>query len=542
MSEPTPETRAAARRFAALVAHGAAEPNAAALRGEVRTFAKQTRAEPIVFAPGEGGALLLGGTALTVEDVEEQAHAALLAERLRAYGVEELTLTPKAADADLFDLIRLLAAAPGADAPAQFASRAAVIDARTIPRRLVPRAESVEAASAPPPTSAPVPPKRASKQTPAVVVETPPVPEPVEDIRSDRLVEALEIPAPKDDDLKKIVKRLKTVEAVAELNAPLGELATFADLAFRTGRHDQLLEAVAALVAIEHQQLERDPSDERRRAFAHTIRVLAKPLMLRQFAVMRHRLANDAVAVKRSQAILQRFGSDGAEALIDEYVTAPSLAARQTMLDALRALRRTHDALFALVRDTRDLVVRQAAAILGELGDARSEQLLMELLRHPDARARRAAVSALANHKTPSALEAMALALDDESPIVRSRAVAVLATRPGARTVQLLAPLLDREPDKEVLYATVTALGAIGGAEAVAVLSRCALGETEHPRKKSASYRIQACNALVAIRTPQAMACVQGLREDRDREVKDAAVRLVAQASRRTTATRAVVG
>jgi HEAT repeat protein len=246
--------------------------------------------------------------------------------------------------------------------------------------------------------------------------------------------------------------------------------------------------------------------------------------------------------VRRTQAILHRYGSDGAEALIDEYVTASTPEARAVMLDALRNLRRTHDALFALVRDTRDLVVRQAAEILGELGDERGEQLLVELLRHPDARARRAAVGALAKFNTPTALEAMSLALDDESPLVRGRAVAVLATRTGARPVQLLAPLLDVEPDREVLYAAVAALGAIGGPEAVALLIRCAQGDTEHPRKKSASYRIQACMALVAIRTPQAMAGVQALREDRDREVKDAAVRLVAQASRRTVATRAIAG
>ena len=98
-----------------------------------------------------------------------------------------------------------------------------------------------------------------------------------------------------------------------------------------------------------------------------------------------------------------------------------------------------------------------------ELGDARGEQLLVELLRHPDARARRAAVSALAKHNTPSALESLSHALEDESPIVRSRAVAVLSTRTGPGPVQLLAPLLDREPDKEVLYATIAALGSIGG-------------------------------------------------------------------------------
>jgi HEAT repeat protein len=301
------------------------------------------------------------------------------------------------------------------------------------------------------------------------------------------------------------------------------------------------VEAMAGLVAIEHAQLQKDASDERRRAFARIVRALAKPLLLRQLAVMRHRHATDADIARRAQAVLYRFGTDGAEALFDEYVSVPTAEARAVCLEALRAIRRTHDALFALVRDTRDLVVRQAAGLLGELGDPRGEQMLIELIRHPDARTRRAAVAALTRFSTPSAVDALGFALDDESPIVRARAVAALRSRGGPRAVALLAPLLDREEDREVLYATVAALGAIGGGEAVAALIPGARGETSHSRKRSATYRIAACTALVAIRSPQSMAAVQALREDRDRDVRDAAVRLVAQASRRTTAGRAVV-
>ena len=262
--------------------------------------------------------------------------------------------------------------------------------------------------------------------------------------------------------------------------------------------------------------------------------------MLRQFAVLRHRRAADPVAVCRTQAILYRYGTDGADALIDEYVTVATPEARAACLDGLRALRRTLDSLFALVRDTRDLVVRQAAGLLGELADPRGEEMLVELLRHPDARARRAAVAALARFETPTALEATGHVHGDESPVVRARAVAALADRGGVRALALLAQLLDSEPDKEVLYAAMAATGAIGGPEAVAVLIRCAEGESTHSRRRTAAYRIAACTALVAIRSPQAMACVQVLRKDRDREVRDAAVRLVAQAARRTVGMRAV--
>lgn len=539
------------RRFAALVARAAADPDAAAeLRAELRTYGKKKRAADLVLAPAADGALLLlGGEAVDVADDENTATAcAFVAKRLALYGVEEITITTRAADADLYDLVRLLAAVPAGDDPAaHFASRAAGVDARSIPRRLRPRAsapvEAVAEAPAAAPARSPTPRSTPTVGAEPVVAEpaAPPVPaESADEQRSDRLTESLDIPPTASAALAALFARLQACETPDALTAPLDELAAWTDLAFRTGRHDDLIDAMAGLLAIEHEQLERDPSDDRRRAFAQIIRQLAKPLMLRQLAVLRHRRATDPTAVRRTQAILYRYGTDGADALIDEYVTVATPEARAACLEGLRALRRTHDALFALVRDTRDLVVRQAAGLLGELGDPRGEQMLIELLHHPDARARRAAVAALARFTTTTALEGTGLALGDESPVVRSRAVAALAERGGVRAVALLTPLLDTESDKEVLFAAIAALGTIGGPEAVTVLIHCAQGETTHLRKRSAAQRIAACTALVAIRTPQAMACVQVLRTDRDREVRDAAVRLVAQAARRTVGMRAV--
>ena len=534
----SPSIAKLACRFAALVARAAADPSTAAdLRAELRTFGKKKRTEDLVLAPAEDGALLLSGNTLTdLDDDELTAACSLLASRMKVYGVEELAITPRAADADLYELVRLLAAEPPAQDPiGHFATRSSAVDARSIPRRLVKRVSvQVEAPQE-------VAPKAAEPEKTPPPTEPDEEPASVEDTRSDHLTEALEIPDTKDAELAAIFVRLQEAESPELLTDPLDDLAVRIDLAFRQGKHPTLVEGMAGLVAIEHQQLIKDSSDARRRAFARIIRLLAKPLLLRQLAVMRHRRATDEVIARRTQAILYRFGTDGAEALFDEYVSVPTAEARAICLEALRAIRRTHDALFALVRDTRDLVVRQAAGLLGELGDPRGEQMLVELIRHPDARARRAAVAALTRFETPTALESLGLALEDESPIVRARAVAALKERGGARAVALLAPLLDREEDREVLFATIAALGAIGGTEAVALLIPCAQGGSAHQHKRSATYRIAACTALVAIRTPQGMACVQGLREDRDREVRDAAVRLVAQASRRTVAVRAVV-
>src|SRR5690606_14177749 len=221
------------------------------------------------------------------------------------------------------------------------------------------------------------------------------------------------------------------------------------------------------------------------------------------------------------------------------WANAPSAAARAICLEALRALRRTHDALFDLVRHTDDLRVRQGIALLGALGDSRAEQLVLEQLRHPDARTRREVMAALERFPSAGALDAIGVGLLDDKALVRLRAIAAIRPR-GAVAVKPLAPLLDAEPDREVLYAAIAALGSIGGAEAVQLLIHAVNGETQHAKRRSAAYRLQACAALAQIRTPQAMAAVQVLRDDRDREVREGAMRLVAQAARRgTTAVRA---
>src|SRR5690606_15782716 len=160
---------------------------------------------------------------------------------------------------------------------------------------------------------------------------------------------------------------------------------------------------------------------------------------------------------------------------------------------------------------------------------------------HDSERVRRAAVAAFAHIGGATALDAFRVAVGDASVLVRARAVAAVQASNSPGAVPLLVPLLDHEPEKEVSYAAVAALGALGGNEAVQALIRVAEGNSEHEHRRSRSYRIQAATALAAIRTPAAMACVQGLASDREREVREAAVRLVAQAQRRTTGVHRVV-
>lgn len=551
MSDPTPSASTTlAMRVARLVARVQAEPGALnEHRQEVRAVAKALKKTSLSLAldPERG---LLCGEARLADGAGEDAEAAVsLAARFAAYGLEQVTLGASATEADLFDLVKLLAMpADQPDPPAFFAARAAAVDARAVPRVLrkkeAPPEPIVEAPSVKEPASVRTPGTPASEQDLEAIVEAASVREPRSsesaDIRSERLTEALPVPKGSDEELASLFAAVAETTDLLALHAPLERMAFLADLAFRTGKFDRMVEIMTALVAIEYQQLERDPSDERRREFAFAVRHLATPVILRQLAVQRHRQAAEAESAQRLQILLYRFGTDGAEALIDEWSSAPTPEARQICLEALKALRRTHDALFEAVRDTDALRVRQAVDLLGALGDLRAEQLLLEQLRHPEAKTRRAVVAALESFPSAAAFDAIGVAAIDDDPSVRLRAVAALAKR-GAAAVKLLAPMIDGEAEREVLYAAIAALGTIGSPEAVQVLIRAANGETEHPRRRGASYRLQACAALAQIRSPQAMAAVQVLRDDRDREVREGSMRLVAQAARRgTTAVRAI--
>ncbi len=536
-----------AERFATLVTMIVERPSAAL---EHREAAKAI----VAAAKGGGVVLTLADDGLRGDG--ETLDAPLLAARFAAYGIEELEVTPRVALADLLDLARLLAAEPGPDDPSsRFAGRAAAIDAKALPRRLRPRLAPAEPSSTaaqvaePAATTSRKTPTGTARATPtgtprATPTGTPratptsplaPLPDVAVDREApERLAVTLAVPESGDPKVAAAIASLRAATDIEALRAALEQVVILCDLAFRTGNDDGLIDGLTALAAVEHEALENDSADERRQAFNHAIRRLARPVLLRQVAVLRHRRGADPVASGRLQQVLYRFGTDGAEAVVDEYLSASTPEARAICLETLRGLRRTYDALLALSRDTRDLVVRQAAAILGELRDERGEAILVELLRHPDARSRRAAVAALGMFESESATEAIGLALQDESPIVRLRAVAALTGRRTPRTLDLLLPLLEGEGDREVHYAAIAAVGSVASPEATQLLIRIAQGEGAHPLRRSAGVRLQACVALVAIRTPVAMAAVQGLRDDRDREVREAAVRLVAQAQRRT--------
>lgn len=116
--------------------------------------------------------------------------------------------------------------------------------------------------------------------------------------------------------------------------------------------------------------------------------------------------------------------------------------------------------------------------------------------------------------------------------IVRLCAVQALARPRASMAVPRLTLLFEKERDATVLAAAIAALGKIGTAEAIMTLERFAIGKM---RGATPNLRIDACRALLAMRSPAAMVALNRVASEADRRVQIAASQLIAAAPRRTT-------
>src|SRR6478735_1699282 len=110
-----------------------------------------------------------------------------------------------------------------------------------------------------------------------------------------------------------------------------------------------------------------------------------------------------------------------------EWSRASGLSPSSTQVRAGQSPREgAVDALVAALKDSDAGVRRQAAAALGEIGNARAVTGLMEALKDADTDVRTHALSALGEIGDRRASAAIAPLLKDSSPAIRSRAASAL--------------------------------------------------------------------------------------------------------------------
>ena len=223
--------------------------------------------------------------------------------------------------------------------------------------------------------------------------------------------------------------------------------------------------------------------------------------------------------------MLPRFGPDAAEALIDLLTLSDSLTDRRAYLAALAKIRDAVPTLIHLLGDNRWYVVRNAIDLLGEMRAVEAESALLEVATHWEERVRRSVATAFSRLGAPRSIQAVEKMATDAVSEVRVHAVQGLGAVKSPRSVRALSRALDRETDPEVQAVILAALGRQATDEAVARLTKAAEPEGRLFKRKPTALRVSAVQALAEANTPAALAALRRFADDKDREVREAAVR-----------------
>ena len=219
--------------------------------------------------------------------------------------------------------------------------------------------------------------------------------------------------------------------------------------------------------------------------------------------------------------MLSLAGEAGADALIDNLIGSDIAGARRTYIEALRQCPAAVKSLLHLLKDDRWYVVRNAVALVGELGPAEADKRLADMMAHKEPRVRQAAAGALGRLGTSRALLALLQGLNDASSDVRLQSVVSIASQKNPRAVPWIIEALEHEQDLDVQAALLSALGTAPTEDGVARLVRAAEAGGMLVRKPVA-LRLRAIEALAEAATPSARQALQSLQSDRDREIRAA--------------------
>ena len=235
-------------------------------------------------------------------------------------------------------------------------------------------------------------------------------------------------------------------------------------------------------------------------------------------------------------ALMARAGDVAVELLVQLLMNAQDTQVRRAYFDSIVALDLKAAVLLDLLRDDRWFVVRNAVALLGEMGVDQADAAMLPLLTHDDDRIRIAVARALMRIGTSTAMQGLHGMIEDRHTEVRRISAAAYGlssvsaggVRPPAPR---LAAALDKEQDDDVALEMVASLGKLGSAYAIQRLLRIAhpaMASTPGERlpTREAWIRIAAMEALVQARGYAVKASIESLANDPDPEVAAAVVRL----------------
>src|SRR5437667_126655 len=448
--------------------------------------------------------LAQGGSGIEANDVPcEGEGVAVLVERLDLHGIGEIALPANPPPAQLFELLQALADQPGAH---DVTSRLAAAGADRI--RIAPVGQP------PPPAATPRGPVAPSEDFGA---REPVIPNP--DTPVDRKPRA-----PGAVDVLADLERNSTSPTVGDLLAALIDLAASAA---KLGRFEQVLGVISGITRVEEKVSE--ASGVRRQYTIALRRIYTKPVLeglSRLLAAPKHRAA--------AVAALQRGGAAGVEVLMDVLAAAPTVGERRAVFDALKHMTEGTDQLVHMLEHSQWFVVRNVAELIGELGMDDAVPALGKCLDHEDERVRKAVGLALAKIGTRGAAEPLRRALRDRSQEVRMQVAVGIGGRKSSALAMPLVVAMEEEKDEAVVRELILALGRIGSPDAVQALIKWAQPTGRFFGRKPSELRVAAVEALRLAATPAALGTLEGLADDGDREVREAARRGVTELKRKS--------
>ncbi len=335
-----------------------------------------------------------------------------------------------------------------------------------------------------------------------------------------RLVQDAIMPPAPGRDVSDLVMRLRGDLSQQDGAGLLDELGRIMEDSARAAQWTTVVEIAARM--LDREESLDDPA--LRRLFGIQFRRLAKPTVLRaiiQLLPVRRELRRDI------QRLLVRQGEPAADLLVEMLAASENSSERRAYRDAIVKCPSAALALIHLLRDVRWFVVRNAAELLGELNAREADQELINALRHPDPRVRRAATFALIKLGTPRAMHTIVQALQDAESTVRLKAAIGLGAVKDARTVPALLAALDREEDPDVLHAVLGALGSHPSGEVVARLAKES-SSGSLLRRRPLPRRLAAVAALGVCGTLESRRALEDLERDKDRAIRDAAAKALA--------------
>jgi HEAT repeat protein len=218
---------------------------------------------------------------------------------------------------------------------------------------------------------------------------------------------------------------------------------------------------------------------------------------------------------------------------MDLLVAAPTMDERRSAFDALRHMTEGTDQLVHALEHREWFVVRNVAELLGELGIESAVPALARRLDHEDERVRKAVALALAKIGTRGAVEPLRRALHDPSPEVRMQVALGIGGQKSAALAMPLVVAMDEEKDETVLRELILALGRIASPDAVQALIKCSQPAGRIFGRKSAALRLAAVEGLRLAATAAARGTLDGLTDDGDKQVREAARAAVSELGRK---------